>query len=76
MEALFAGVAVANDDHAVDWNGRLSGKAADTEVIEDVVRWQIADTAWLYVARDAGGALVTISERDPHDGSGQTSRIR
>jgi predicted enzyme related to lactoylglutathione lyase len=67
MEMLFAGVAVEAFSGAVEWYGRLFGRAADVVVTDQEVMWRVADTAWLYVIEDAGRAgrsLVTISVSD------------
>lgn len=67
MELLFAGVAVGAFPDAVEWYGRLFGRAADVVVTDQEVMWRVADTGWLYVIEDparAGRSLVTISVSD------------
>ncbi|MEV1288945.1 VOC family protein [Micromonospora sp. NPDC049679] len=67
MELLFAQVAVGAFADAVEWYGRLFGRAADVVVNDHEVMWRVADTGWLYVIEDdsrAGNGLVTISVSD------------
>jgi predicted enzyme related to lactoylglutathione lyase len=67
IDILFAGVAVADYDTAVDWYARLFGRSADVIVNDDEVMWHLAGSAWLYVVKDerrAGNALVTLSVSD------------
>lgn len=67
MELLFAGVAVGAFPDAVEWYGRLFGRAADVVVTDQEVMWRVAETGWLYVIEDpgrAGRSLVTISVSD------------
>ncbi|NJC69629.1 VOC family protein [Planosporangium thailandense] len=67
MELLFAGVAVGAFADAVEWYGRLFGRAADVVVTDHEVMWRVAGTGWLYVIKDAaraGRSLVTISVPD------------
>jgi predicted enzyme related to lactoylglutathione lyase len=67
IDILFAGVAVADYDAAVDWYARLFGRPADVFVNDDEVMWHLAGSAWLYVVKDelrAGKALVTLSVPD------------
>jgi hypothetical protein len=74
MEVLFAGVRVRKLASAVEWYGRLFGRAADVVPNDDEVMWRVTDGAWLYVIRDAaraGNGLVTIcvTEQVECDGS-------
>jgi predicted enzyme related to lactoylglutathione lyase len=67
IQILFAGVAVADYDSAVDWYARLFGRPADVIVNDDEVMWHAAGTSWLYVVKDAkraGNALVVLSVAD------------
>jgi predicted enzyme related to lactoylglutathione lyase len=67
VDVLFAGIAVADLDAAVEWYARLFGRPADIIVNDDEVMWGLADAAWLYLIRDenrAGHALVALSVAD------------
>ena len=67
MDVLFAGVRVRELAPAVEWYGRLFGRAADIVPNQDEVMWRVADGGWLYVIHDApraGGCLVTICVTD------------
>lgn len=64
MEVLFAGVRVRELARAVEWYGRLFGRAPDIVPNDNEVMWRIADGGWLYVIEDAdraGNSLVAIA---------------
>ena len=52
VDILFAGGPVADFKVAVDWYGRLFGRAADVIATNEEVMWQLGDAAWLYVVSD------------------------
>jgi predicted enzyme related to lactoylglutathione lyase len=67
LNVLFAGIAVARFDRAVDWYARFFDRAADVVAHETEVMWRVADNGWLYVLEDAeraGRSLVTIAVTD------------
>ena len=67
MEVLFAGVRVRELAPAVEWYGRLFGRAPDIVPNESEVMWRVADGGWLYVIEDAdraGNSLVAIAVTD------------
>lgn len=67
MEVLFAGVRVRELAPAVEWYGRLFGRAPDIVPHEHEVMWRVSEGGWLYVLQDlagAGSALVTIAVTD------------
>jgi len=67
VDILFAGVPVADFKKAVDWYGRLFGRAADVIVTNEQVVWRLGDAAWIYVVSDdkrAGRALLTLCVAD------------
>lgn len=59
---VFAGLPVRDLAAALDWYAAFFGRPAD-EIVGDEAMWQVAGTAWLFVAPDerrAGGGLVTL----------------
>ena len=67
---VFAGIAVADYDSALAWYKRFFGRSPDVIVTENKSMWQVADTAWIYVAGDAnraGKALLTLLVDDLED---------
>ena len=67
MEVLFAGVRVRHLAPAVEWYGRLFGRAPDIVPNDDEVMWRVSDGGWIYVLQDpaaAGRSLVTIAVTD------------
>ena len=67
MDVLFAGLAVTDLPRAVDWYGRLFGRAADVVPNDNEVMWRVTDTGRLYVVGDAaraGRGLVAIAVPD------------
>jgi predicted enzyme related to lactoylglutathione lyase len=64
---LFAGIAVADLDTAVDWYERLFGGPPDMTPNEIERVWKLTDESWIYVVTDperAGNALVTVMVDD------------
>lgn len=67
MEVLFAGVRVRQLGPAIEWYGRLFGRAPDIVPNDQEVMWRVSDGGWLYVIEEpgrAGDSLVTISVTD------------
>ncbi len=63
IEAVFAGLPVADFDAAIDFYERLFGRPADLVPKEGDSAWQLAGPGWVYVVRDAdraGRGLLTI----------------
>jgi predicted enzyme related to lactoylglutathione lyase len=64
FEHVFAGIAVEDYDRAIAWYERLFGRSADVIVRENnEAMWQVSDSGWVYVVRDAGrsgNALLTM----------------
>jgi predicted enzyme related to lactoylglutathione lyase len=63
IKHVFAGVAVADYDAALEWYERLFGRPPDVIVKEDEAMWRVAGTGWIYVVADvdrAGRALLTF----------------
>ena len=64
---LFAGIAVADLDTAIEWYERLFGGPPDMTPIEIERVWKLTDESWIYVVTDperAGNALVTVMVDD------------
>jgi len=60
---VFTGLPVADLDAALAWYERLLGRAPDMAPNDDERCWRLAETAWIYVVRDAaraGNGLATI----------------
>jgi catechol 2,3-dioxygenase-like lactoylglutathione lyase family enzyme len=60
---LFAGVAVADYDAALEWYERLLGGPPAFHPNDNEAVWQLAEHRWIYVVGDAdraGHALVTV----------------
>lgn len=60
---VFAGLPVSDLGVALDWYGRLLGRAPDRFPNDDEAVWQLASTGLIYVVRDrdrAGCALLTL----------------
>ena len=67
MEVLFAGVRERQLAPAIDWYGRLFGRAPDIVPNDEEVMWRVTDGGWIYVLQDparAGRSLVTIAVTD------------
>ena len=67
IEAVFAGVPVADFDAAIDFYERFFGRPADLVPKEGDSAWQLAGAGWVYVVRDAGRAgrgLLTLLVED------------
>ncbi len=63
IEAVFAGLPVADFDAAIDFYERFFGRPADLVPKEGDSAWQIAGPGWVYVVHDAeraGRGLLTI----------------
>jgi predicted enzyme related to lactoylglutathione lyase len=63
IEAVFAGLAVADFDRAIDFYERFFGREADLVPKEGDSAWQAAGQGWVYVVRDAeraGRGLLTL----------------
>jgi catechol 2,3-dioxygenase-like lactoylglutathione lyase family enzyme len=66
-QILFAGVAVARLDAALEWYERLLGRPPDMRPHEREAVWQVTETGWIYVVADearAGKGLVTVMVDD------------
>ena len=66
----FTGLPVADLVSALAWYERLAGRPPDLIPNESEAAWQLTDTAWLYVVRDAeraGKALLTVLVDDLDD---------
>ena len=60
---VFAGLVVADRDHAAAWYARLLGRPADMLPNDAEAAWQLTDTASLYLVADpsrAGHGVATI----------------
>jgi predicted enzyme related to lactoylglutathione lyase len=67
INVLFAGIAVADLDAAIDWYERLLGGPPDMTPNEIERTWKLTDESWLYVVTDperAGKALITLMVDD------------
>ncbi len=67
---VFAGVRVRDRDAGIDFYQRLLGAPPTMFPNNDEAAWQLTDTGWLYILRDAdraGGALVTLLVDDLDD---------
>jgi catechol 2,3-dioxygenase-like lactoylglutathione lyase family enzyme len=63
VEAVFAGLPVADLEPALAWYERLLGGPPDMRPHEGEAVWQLADTALIYVVADpdrAGNGLLTV----------------
>ena len=63
IEAVFAGLPVADFDAAIDFYERFFGRPADLVPKEGDSAWQLAGPGWVYVVHDAeraGRGLLTI----------------
>jgi predicted enzyme related to lactoylglutathione lyase len=68
---VFAGVQVRDREVAIDFYTRLLGKPPAMLPNDDEAAWQLTDSGWLYVVRDAeaaGSAVVTllVDDLDEH----------
>ncbi len=60
---VFAGVYVRDREAAIEFYERLLGKPPAMLPNDDEAAWQLTDSGWLYVVRNAekaGGAVVTL----------------
>jgi predicted enzyme related to lactoylglutathione lyase len=67
VNVLFAGVAVADLEAAIEWYERLLGGPADMSPNETERAWRLTDEAWIYVvvdAESAGKGLLTVMVDD------------
>jgi catechol 2,3-dioxygenase-like lactoylglutathione lyase family enzyme len=63
IEHAFTGLPVADLPAALAWYERLLGREPNFSPNEDEAVWQLTDTAWIYVVRDAeraGRGLLTV----------------
>jgi predicted enzyme related to lactoylglutathione lyase len=63
MNHVFAGIAVSDLDAGLAWWERLLGRPPDMRPNDDEACWQLTDSGWIYVVRDAeraGKGLVTV----------------
>jgi catechol 2,3-dioxygenase-like lactoylglutathione lyase family enzyme len=63
MDHVFAGIPVADLDAGLDWWERLLGRAPDMYPNDSEACWQLTETSWIYVVRDAeraGNGLLTV----------------
>jgi len=68
---VFAGVPVHDREAAIDFYERLVGKPPTMLPNDDEAAWQLTNSGWLYVVRDAekaGGTVVTllVDDLDEH----------
>ena len=67
VNVLFAGIAVADLDAAIEWYERLLGGPPDMTPNEIERTWKLTDQSWIYVVTDperAGRGLVTVMVDD------------
>ena len=67
VDAVMAGIAVADFDEAVAWYERLLGRRADDLPMDGLAEWHFPDTGVIQVIQDAdraGSGLLTISVDD------------
>ena len=63
IQAVFAGLPVADFDAAIEFYERLFGRPADLVPKEGDSAWRLADPGWVYVVRDddrSGRGLLTL----------------
>lgn len=67
IEAILAGVAVADIEAAIPWYERLLGKKYDERPMKEAASWQLASGGGIQLILDAaraGKSMVTISVAD------------
>jgi len=67
INVLFAGIAVADLDAAIEWYERLLGGPPDMTPNETERTWRLTGESWIYVVADperAGKGLVTVMVDD------------
>ncbi len=67
VNVLFAGIAVADLDGAIQWYERLLGAPPDMRPNETERCWKLTDESWIYVVADrerAGTGLATVMVDD------------
>ena len=67
VNVLFAGIAVADLDAAIEWYERLLGVPPDMAPNETERTWRLTGESWIYVVADperAGKSLVTVMVDD------------
>ena len=67
VDAVMAGIAVANFDAAVTWYERLLGRPADDRPMDGLAEWHFPETGVIQVIEDddrAGSGLLTLSVDD------------
>lgn len=67
VKAVFAGVAVADLDSALDWYESLLGGPPEMAPNEAERAWRLTEEGWIYVVQDpehAGNALLTLMVDD------------
>ncbi len=67
IDHVLAVVPVADIDAARTWYERLFGRPADNRPMESLVEWQVTDSGWVQVTRDAdraGSALLNFAVDD------------
>jgi predicted enzyme related to lactoylglutathione lyase len=67
IDAVLAGIAVADFEAALTWYERLLGRPADELPMEGLAEWHFAETGVIQVIHDAeraGNALLTLSVDD------------
>jgi catechol 2,3-dioxygenase-like lactoylglutathione lyase family enzyme len=74
--AVFAAIHVADLDAARAWYERFTDRAPDLIPNDDELAWQVSDSGWVYLLRDAeraGTSAVTLLLDDLDD---QLARLR
>ncbi len=63
MNYVFAGIPVTDLEAGLAWWEQLLGRAPDMYPNDDEACWQLTDSGWIYVVRDAeraGNGLLTV----------------
>lgn len=61
VDAVMAGIAVADFDAAVTWYEHLLGRPVDDRPMDGLAEWHFPGTGVIQVIHDAGRALLTLS---------------
>jgi predicted enzyme related to lactoylglutathione lyase len=71
VNQIFAGIAVADYDAALDWYERFMGRPPDLVPHAKEAAWQVTETGWVYIssgdASGQGAGLLTLMVDDLED---------
>jgi predicted enzyme related to lactoylglutathione lyase len=72
---VLAVLTVADMDSGRAWYERLMGRAADANPMESLAEWQVTETGWIQLVRDADRAGTAVLTLGVDDLEGHTAEL-